>query len=87
MPCNIVIGGFIGYEGKGKIIVYLVSKVIRVLAAEGVSTNSRHISIVTGEFLRCCDTQSRFHLNTSLVIGTSILVNPNMLLYDISTFY
>jgi adenylosuccinate synthase len=52
MPCSIVIGGFIGYEGKGKIIVYLVSKGIRVLAAGGVSTNSRHISIVTGEIFK-----------------------------------
>ncbi|MEM4251321.1 MAG: adenylosuccinate synthetase, partial [Candidatus Bathyarchaeia archaeon] len=43
MPCNVVVGGFFGDEGKGKIVAYLALKDRpAVVARGGVGPNAGH---------------------------------------------
>ena len=53
MPCNIVVGGFFGDEGKGKIVAYLVKMDnVRLAARGGVSPNAGHTFNLKGANLQ-----------------------------------
>ena len=88
MPCNVVVGGFFGDEGKGKIIAYLVSKDDISLAARGgVGPNAGHTFSINGQTFNVRMLPSAaFNANTTLAIGAGVLVNPTVLLNEISTF-
>ena len=50
MPCNIVVGGFFGDEGKGKIIAYMVKKDnVNLAARGGVGPNAGHTFNLNGQ--------------------------------------
>jgi adenylosuccinate synthase len=88
MPCNIVVGGFFGDEGKGKIVAYLVKKDIIGLAARGgVGPNAGHTFNLNGQTFKVRMLPSAaFNVNTKLAIGAGVLVDPKILLNEISTF-
>jgi len=89
MPCNIVVGGFFGDEGKGKIVAYLVKKDIISLAARGgVGPNAGHTFNLNGQTFKVRMLPSAaFNVNTKLAIGAGVLVDPKILLNEISTFH
>jgi adenylosuccinate synthase len=88
MPCNVVVGGFFGDEGKGKIIAYLVEKdQIKLAARGGVGPNAGHTFSVNGQTFKVRMLPSAaLNANTSLAIGAGVLVNPTVLLNEIATF-
>lgn len=88
MPCNVVVGGFFGDEGKGKIVAYLVSKDSISLAARGgVGPNAGHTFSINGQIFKVRMLPSAaFNSNTRLAIGAGVLVNPTVLLNEISIF-
>lgn len=88
MPCKVVVGGFFGDEGKGKIIAYLVSKDdIKLAARGGVGPNAGHTFSINGKTFKVRMLPSAaFNVNTTLAIGAGVLVNPTVLLNEISTF-
>lgn len=88
MPCDVVVGGFFGDEGKGKIIAYLVSKDdIKLAARGGVGPNAGHTFSINGQTFKVRMLPSAaFNVNTTLAIGAGVLVNPTVLLNEISTF-
>jgi adenylosuccinate synthase len=88
MPCNVVVGGFFGDEGKGKIIAYIVKKDnINLAARGGVGPNAGHTFSINGQTFKVRMLPSAaFNSNTSLAIGAGVLVSPSVLLNEISTF-
>jgi adenylosuccinate synthase len=88
MPCNIVVGGFFGDEGKGKIIAYIVKKDnINLAARGGVGPNAGHTFNLNGQTFKVRMLPSAaFNVKTSLAIGAGVLVNPKILLNEISSF-
>jgi adenylosuccinate synthase len=88
MPCNVIVGGFFGDEGKGKIIAYLVRKDdVKLAARGGVGPNAGHTFSINGETFKVRMLPSAaFNSNTILAIGAGVLVNPTVLLNEISIF-
>ena len=89
MPCNIVVGGFFGDEGKGKIVAYLVKMDnVRLAARGGVGPNAGHTFNLNGKTFKVRMLPSAaFNVNTNLAIGAGVLVDPIILLKEISTFH
>ena len=85
MPCTVVVGGFFGDEGKGKMISYLVVKdQVDVAARGGVGTNAGHSVTWKGRTYRMRMIPSAFtNPNTQLLIGPGVLVDPTVLLREI----
>ena len=79
---NVVIGGFYGDEGKGKIIDYLASDADITIRYSG-GNNAGHTIIVDGK-------KFAFHLipsgilnkNTKAVIGNGVVVDPKVLIEE-----
>jgi len=88
MPCKVIVGGFFGDEGKGKIIAYIVGKDSISLAARGgVGPNAGHTFSINGETFKVRMLPSAaFNSKTTLAIGAGVLVNPIVLLNEISKF-
>lgn len=88
MPCNIVVGGFFGDEGKGKIIAYIVKKDnVNLAARGGVGPNAGHTFNLNGQTFKVRMLPSAaFNVNTKLAIGAGVLVNPKILLKEITSF-
>jgi len=88
MPCNVVVGGFFGDEGKGKIIAYLVGKDnIKLAARGGVGPNAGHTFSKNGETFKVRMLPSAvFNSSTILAVGAGVLVDPQVLLKEISQF-
>jgi adenylosuccinate synthase len=85
MPCVVVVGGFFGDEGKGKIVSYLALKDHPVITARGgVGPNAGH-SVRVGDkdyalrMLPC----GFVYPESRLLIGPGVLVNPAVLLSEI----
>ena len=54
MPCNVVVGGFFGDEGKGKLIAYLALKdKPAIVARGGVGPNAGHTVEFEGKTYSC----------------------------------
>ena len=50
MPCTVIVGGFFGDEGKGKIIAYLARQYRPTIAARGgVGPNAGHTFVLDGK--------------------------------------
>ncbi|WP_455364103.1 adenylosuccinate synthetase [[Eubacterium] cellulosolvens] len=85
MPCTVLVGGFFGDEGKGKIISYFALRdKPKVIARGGVGPNAGHTIEYRGKkyFLRMVP--SGFISDESrLLIGAGVLVNPTVLLKEI----
>lgn len=85
MPCRVVVGGFFGDEGKGKIISYLTLRdKPKIVARGGVGPNAGHTVEFKGEkyFLRMVPSGFIYE-DAQLLIGPGVLVNPKVLLAEI----
>ena len=85
MPCIVVVCGFFGDTGKGKIISYLSLKnKIAVAARAGVGPNAGHMVVYKGKEYKMRMLPSAFvYDKCRLLIGPGVLVNPEILLEEI----
>lgn len=84
MTVTVVVGGFFGDEGKGKIISHLVQNV-EVVARGGVGPNAGHTVVVGDKEYKLRMVPSGFAGKNveKLLIGPGVLVNPEVLLKEI----
>jgi len=85
MPCTVVICGFFGDTGKGKIISYLSLKdKIAVAARAGVGPNAGHTVVYEGREYKLRMLPSAFvYDKCRLLIGPGVLINSEILLQEI----
>lgn len=85
MPCTIVVGGFFGDEGKGKVISYLALKDdVDLTVRGGVGTNAGHTVVLGGKAYKMRMLPSAFvHPRTRLLIGAGVLVDPVIFLKEV----
>jgi adenylosuccinate synthase len=78
LPCTVIVGGFFGDEGKGKIVAYLsVKDRPTVVARAGVGTNAGHSFNLDGASVKLRQVPSGFpYKNARLLIGPGVLVDP-----------
>lgn len=88
MPCTVIVGGFFGDEGKGKIIAYLARQYRPQIAARGgVGPNAGHTFVLDGKTYKVRMLPSAaLNTSTKLFIGPGVLVNPEILLDEVRTF-
>ncbi len=88
MPAMVVIGGFFGDEGKGKIISYLALKDKPAIAVRGgVGPNAGHTFVLNGEVHKLRMLPSAIlNKETRLMIGAGVLIDPKILLEEISKY-
>ncbi len=84
MPCSVVVCGFFGDTGKGKVISYLALKdKLDITARAGVGPNAGHTVIVNGKKYGLRMLPSAFmQKKCRLLIGPGVLVNPEILLKE-----
>ncbi len=84
MPCSVVVCGFFGDTGKGKVISYLALKdKLDVTARAGVGPNAGHTVLVEGKKYGLSMLPSAFmQKKCRLLIGPGVLVNPEILLRE-----
>ncbi len=85
MPSLVLVGGFYGDEGKGKIVSYLAKKDDCTIAVRGgVGPNAGHTIVWEGRTYRLRMLPSAFVNNkTRLQIGPGVLVNPEVFLKEV----
>jgi adenylosuccinate synthase len=88
MPCLVIVGGFYGDEGKGKIIAYLAKKDSPSIAVRGgVGPNAGHTFTFEGkEYKVRMLPSAALNPATRLLIGAGVLVNAQVLLKEIAIF-
>jgi len=88
MPCTVIVGGFFGDEGKGKIVAYLAKKDKADVAVRGgVGPNAGHTITFHGKEHKTRMLPSALVSNqTRLMIGPGVLINVNVLLEEIKNF-
>lgn len=86
MTLTVVVGGFFGDEGKGKIISYLaLSDRADLVARGGVGTNAGHTVVYKGVKYKLRQIPSGFvNEDARLLIGPGVLINPEVLLEEIN---
>ena len=85
MPCTVIVGGFFGDEGKGKIVAYLsIKDRPAIVARAGVGTNAGHSFGLGGVQVRLRQVPSGFpYEKARLLIGPGVLVDPNVFFDEI----
>ncbi len=85
MSCTVVVGGFFGDEGKGKIVSYLALRDdVRAVVRGGVGPNAGHTTVWRGKEYKLRMLPSAFmNPKTRLLVGSGVLVNPKILLEEI----
>ena len=85
MTTTIIVGGFWGDEGKGKIISYIAySENPAIIARGGVGTNAGHTVVFKGKTFGLRMIPSGFTSEKSrLLVGAGVLVDPEIFLREI----
>lgn len=85
MPCTVLVCGFFGDTGKGKMISYLAIKdKIAVTARAGVGPNAGHTVVFEGKTYKLRMLPSAFTFpDCRLLIGPGVLVNPDIFLQEV----
>jgi len=85
MPCTVVVCGFFGDTGKGKIISYLSLKDKAAVAARaGGGPNAGHTVVYKGKEYKMRMLPSAFvYDKCRLLMGPGVLINPEILLQEI----
>ncbi len=85
MTCLVVVGGFFGDEGKGKIISFLtIHDGYDVVARAGVGTNAGHTVVWQGKQYKLRQIPSGFvRPEARLYIGPGVLVDPEVFLREV----
>lgn len=88
MPSTVIVGGFYGDEGKGKIVSYLAIKDNPVIAVRGgVGPNAGHTIEHENKKYKVRMLPSAFlNPNTRLLIGPGVVISPEVLLKEIEEF-
>jgi adenylosuccinate synthase len=88
MPCNVVVGGFFGDEGKGKLIAYLALKdKPSVIVRGGVGPNAGHTVQFEGKTYSLRMIPSGFtNKNSKLLIGPGVSVETYSSRNEFSSF-
>lgn len=88
MPATVVVGGFFGDEGKGKIISYLALKDKPAIAVRGgVGPNAGHTFVSNGKVHKVRMLPSAvLSKDTRLMIGAGVVINPEVLLNEIEIY-
>lgn len=88
MPCLVTVGGFYGDEGKGKIVAYLsIKDNVDVAARGGAGPNAGHTFVQNGkEFKVRMLPSAVLNKGSRLLIGSGVLVDPEVLIKEIETF-
>ncbi len=86
MPAAIVVGGFWGDEGKGKIISHIAyTDKPKIIARGGVGPNAGHTVEFEGKKYGVRMIPSGFvYKDAKLLIGAGVLINPKVLLDEIN---
>ena len=85
MPCTVVVGGFWGDEGKGKIISHLaIAKKVEIGVRGGVGPNAGHTVEFRGRSFKLRMLPSTFvEEKCRLLIGAGVLVNTELFLEEV----
>jgi len=85
LPCTVVVCGFFGDTGKGKIISYLALKDrISIAARAGVGPNAGHTVVYGDKTYKMRMLPSAFvNEKTRLLIGPGVTVSPEVLLREV----
>ncbi|HSB56983.1 MAG TPA: adenylosuccinate synthetase [Nitrosopumilaceae archaeon] len=88
MPSLVIVGGFFGDEGKGKIISYLAIKDNPTIAVRGgAGPNAGHTIEFENKKFKVRMLPSAFlNKNVRLLIGPGVVVSPEVLLKEIEEF-
>lgn len=88
MPASVVVGGFFGDEGKGKVIAYLALKDKPSIAVRGgVGPNAGHTFTIDGKEYKVRMLPSAVAYDKCmLMIGAGVLVDPQVLLNEVREF-
>lgn len=88
MPSTVIVGGFYGDEGKGKIVSYLAMKDNPTVAVRGgVGPNAGHTIEHENKKYKVRMLPSAFlNPGTRLLIGPGVVVSPEVLLKEIEEF-
>lgn len=86
MPCMVVVGGFWGDEGKGKIISYLAVKdQIDIGVRGGAGPNAGHTVVLEGRTFKLRMLPSTFsNKKCRLLVGAGVAVNPQVFLDEVA---
>ncbi len=84
MPLTVVVGGFFGDEGKGKVVSYLAKRDRVDIAVRTGSVNAGHTVMVNGNVFKLRMIPSAFiHKEARLLIGPGANVNPTIFLREV----
>ena len=85
MGSTIIVGGFFGDEGKGKIVAHVAfADKPTIIARGGIGPNAGHTIEVRGQKFGVRMIPSGFvYANARLLIGAGVLVDPRVLLSEI----
>ena len=88
MTCKVIVGGFYGDEGKGKIIAYLSTKDNPNLAVRGgVGANAGHTFVHNNQTYKVRMLPSAvLNHQTRLLLGAGVLVTPEILIEESHRF-
>lgn len=88
MTCKVIVGGFYGDEGKGKIIAYLSIKDKPQIAVRGgVGANAGHTFVYNDETFKVRMLPSAvLNPETKLLIGAGVLVTPYILIDEVRKY-
>jgi adenylosuccinate synthase len=84
LPVTVVVGGFFGDEGKGKLISHLVQKDVEIVARGGVGPNAGHTVVVGNKTYKLRMVPSGFAGENveKLLIGPGVLINPDVMIKE-----
>jgi adenylosuccinate synthase len=86
MGCTVVVDGFYGDTGKGKIISYLaIADDVAVVARAGVGPNAGHTVVKDGKAYKLRMVPCGFvNPKAKMLIGPGVLVNPELVLKEVA---
>ncbi len=87
MACTVVVGGFFGSEGKGKVVAYLALRNRpSIVARGGVGPNAGHTIVYSGREYKLRQIPSGFtNRDSRLLIGAGVLIDPDVFLREVET--
>ena len=85
MTCTIIVGGFFGDEGKGKIVAHIANHDRpTIISRGGVGPNAGHTVLVGDHEYGVRMVPSGFvYKDARLFIGTGVLVDPRVFLHEV----
>jgi adenylosuccinate synthase len=85
MSCSIIVGGFFGDEGKGKVVAHIANKdKPTIISRGGVGPNAGHtVQVGTKEYGVRMVPSGFIYKDAKLCIGSGVLVDPRVLKHEV----